>query len=105
MMGIEASLKKLSIQLGQVMEANGQQDRGKAPMHEQAHTIISSRSGYTIKEQDLRSFELSITVGSSSEEKAMLDLGAIINMIPYSVYERLGLRSLKPMFICLRLAD
>ena len=29
MMGIEASLKKLSIQLGHVMEANGQQDRGK----------------------------------------------------------------------------
>ena len=89
MMGIEVSLKKLSIQLGQVMEANGQQDRGKAPMHEQAHAITSSKSGYTPKEHDLGSFELGITVGNSSEEKAMIDLGASINMMPYSVYERL----------------
>ena len=57
MMGIEASLKKLSIQLGQVMEANGQQDKGKALMHEQTHAITSSMSGYTTKEQDQGSFE------------------------------------------------
>ena len=74
MISIEASLKKLSIQLGQVIEANGQQDRGKAPMHEQTHAITSSRSGYTTKEQDPGSFELSITVGDSSAEKAILDL-------------------------------
>ena len=44
-------------------------------------------------------------MGNSSAEKAILDLGASINMMPYSVYERLGLCGLKPTSISLRLAD
>ena len=38
-------------------------------------------------------------------EKALLDLGASINLLPYSVYEQLGLGKLKPTFITLSLAD
>ena len=35
----------------------------------------------------------------------MLDLGASVNLLPYSVYEKLGLGELKPTSIILRLAD
>ena len=74
-------------------------------MHEQAHAITSSKSGYTTKEHDPGSFKLGITVGNSSGERAMLDLRANINMMPYTVFERLGLSRPNSTSICLRLAD
>ena len=38
-------------------------------------------------------------------EKALLDLGASVNLLPYSVYKQLGLGELKPTSIILSLAD
>ena len=38
-------------------------------------------------------------------EKALLDLGASVNLLPYSIYKRLGLGELKPTSITLFLAD
>ncbi|RVW59887.1 hypothetical protein CK203_100542 [Vitis vinifera] len=38
-------------------------------------------------------------------EKALLDLGASVNLLPYSVYKQLGLGELKPTAITLSLAD
>ena len=38
-------------------------------------------------------------------EKALLDLGANVNLLPYSVYKQLGLGELKPTTITLSLAD
>ena len=38
-------------------------------------------------------------------EKALLDLGASVNLLPYSVYKQLGLGELKPTTITLFLAD
>ena len=38
-------------------------------------------------------------------EKALLDLGASVNPLPYSVYKQLGLGELKPTTITLSLAD
>ncbi|RVW77745.1 Retrovirus-related Pol polyprotein from transposon 297 [Vitis vinifera] len=38
-------------------------------------------------------------------EKALLDLGASVNLLPYSVYKKLGLGELKPTSITLSLAD
>ncbi|KAL6316599.1 hypothetical protein AAG906_018854 [Vitis piasezkii] len=45
--------------------------------------------------------------GESSQvvEKALLDLGASVNLLPYSVYKQLGLGELKPTSITLSLAD
>ncbi|RVW66650.1 hypothetical protein CK203_063608 [Vitis vinifera] len=37
--------------------------------------------------------------------KALLDLGASVNLLPYSVYKQLGLGELKPTSITLSLAD
>ena len=38
-------------------------------------------------------------------EKALLDLGVSVNLLPYSVYKQLGLGELKPTTIILSLAD
>ena len=38
-------------------------------------------------------------------EKALLDLGASINLLPYSVYKQLGLGELRPTSIILSLVD
>ena len=38
-------------------------------------------------------------------EKALLDLGVSVNLLPYSVYKQLGLGELKPTSITLSLAD
>ena len=38
-------------------------------------------------------------------EKTLLDLGASVNLLPYSVYKQLGLGELKPTTITLSLAD
>ena len=38
-------------------------------------------------------------------EKTLLDLGASVNLLPYSVYKQLGLGELKPTTITLSLAN
>ncbi|RVW42606.1 Retrovirus-related Pol polyprotein from transposon 297 [Vitis vinifera] len=44
-------------------------------------------------------------IGGKVVEKALLDLGASVNLLPYSVYKQLGLGELKPTSITLSLAD
>ena len=43
--------------------------------------------------------------GGTCVEKALLDLGANVNLLPYSVYKQLGLGELKPTSITLSLVD
>ncbi|KAM2960453.1 hypothetical protein FF1_030149 [Malus domestica] len=57
------------------------------------------------KLKDPGSFSINITIGDKKVEKAMLDLGASINLMPYSVYLQLGLGELKSTTISLQLAD
>ncbi|XP_038697987.1 uncharacterized protein LOC119995545 [Tripterygium wilfordii] len=57
------------------------------------------------KLKDPGSFSINITVGDKKMEKAMLDLGASINLMPYSVYLQLGLGEVKPTTMSLQLAD
>ncbi|WJZ87580.1 hypothetical protein VitviT2T_006950 [Vitis vinifera] len=44
-------------------------------------------------------------IGGKVVEKALLNLGASVNLLPYSVYKQLGLGELKPTSITLSLAD
>ena len=48
---------------------------------------------------------ISVNIGGTCVEKALLDLGASVNLLPYSVYKQLGLGGLKPTSITLSLAD
>ena len=46
-----------------------------------------------------------MNIGGACVEKALLELGASVNLLPYSVYKQLGLGELKPTSITLSLAD
>ena len=46
-----------------------------------------------------------MNIGGTCVEKALLDLGASVNLLPYSMYKQLGLGELKPTSITLSLAD
>ena len=46
-----------------------------------------------------------VNIGGTCVEKSFLDLGANVNLLPYSVYKQLGLGELKPTTITLSLAD
>ena len=48
---------------------------------------------------------ISVNIGGTCVEKALLDLGASVNRLPYSMYKQLGLGELKPTSITLSLAD
>ena len=48
---------------------------------------------------------ISVNIGGTCVEKALLDLGANVNLLPYSMYKKLGLGEIKPTTITLSLAD
>ncbi|KAL9399457.1 hypothetical protein Peur_008418 [Populus x canadensis] len=48
---------------------------------------------------------ISCIIGNHKIDQALLDLGASVNLIPYTVYEQLGLGGIKPTRITLQLAD
>ena len=57
------------------------------------------------KLKDLRSFAIPCTIGKLSFDKCLCDLGASINLMPFSVFRKLGLLEPKPTNILLQLAD
>ena len=48
---------------------------------------------------------ISVNIRGTCIDKALLDLGASVNLLPYLVYKQLGLGELKPTNITLFLAD
>ncbi|RVW66238.1 hypothetical protein CK203_066345 [Vitis vinifera] len=75
----------------------------KAFLTEQVSAIIQSKS--LVKYKDPGCPTISVNIGGTHVEKALLDLGASVNLLPYSVYKQLGLGGLKPTTITLSLAD
>ena len=58
-----------------------------------------------MKYKDPGSPTISVNIGGTCIDKALLDLGASVNLLPYSVYKQLGLGELKPTNITISLAD
>ncbi|GKB32968.1 DNA-directed DNA polymerase, partial [Tanacetum coccineum] len=56
------------------------------------------------KEGDLGSFTLPCLIGSLAVKNALADLGASINLMPHSLFQRLGISKLKPTKIILEMA-
>jgi hypothetical protein len=75
----------------------------KVCLTEQVSSILQYR--LPIKYKDPRCPTISCTIRVSHIEKALLDLGASVNLIPYSVYLQLGLGELKPTSMTLQLAN
>ncbi|XP_075491897.1 uncharacterized protein LOC142530030 [Primulina tabacum] len=57
------------------------------------------------KAKDPGSLSIPCTIGNSFFGKALCDLGASINLMPYSCFEKLGIGEVKPTTISLQLAD
>ncbi|RVW13542.1 Retrovirus-related Pol polyprotein from transposon 297 [Vitis vinifera] len=75
----------------------------KAFLTEQVSAIIQCKS--PVKYKDPGCPTISVNIGGTHVEKALLDLGASVNLLSYSVYKQLGLGGLKPTTITLSLAD
>ena len=74
----------------------------KVFLTEQVSVIIQCKS--PVKYKDLGCPTISVMIGGKLVEKALLDLGASVNLLP-SIYKQLGLGELKPTSITLSLAD
>ena len=75
----------------------------KAFLTEQVSAILQCKS--PLKYKDPGSPTILVMIGGKVVEKALLNLGASVNLLPYSVYMQLGLGELKPTSITLSLAD
>jgi hypothetical protein len=75
----------------------------KAFMTEQVSAILQCK--LPLKYKDPRCPTITCMIGVSQIERSLLDLGASVNLLPYSVYLQLGLGELKPTSMTLQLAD
>ena len=75
----------------------------KAFLTEHVSALIQSK--YPVKYKDPGSPTIPVNIGGNCINKALLDLGASVNLMPHSVYKHLGLGELKPTTITLSLAD
>ena len=75
----------------------------KAFLTEHVSAIIQSK--YPVKYKDPGSPTIPVNIGGNCIDKSLLDLGASVNLMPYSVYMQLGLGELTPTNITLSLAD
>ena len=75
----------------------------KAFLTEQVSAIIQCKS--PLKYKDSGCPIILVMIGGNVVEKALLDLGASVNLLPYSVYKQLRLGELRLTSITLSLAD
>ena len=67
-------------------------------------SFIATRS-LVQKKEDLGAFTIPCTVGSLHFAKALCHLGASINLMPFSIYKKLGLGDPQPTAMRLLIAD
>ncbi|GJY19094.1 reverse transcriptase domain-containing protein [Tanacetum coccineum] len=70
---------------------------------DESSTIIQNK--VPPKPEDPESFLIPCTFGKTFSCNALADLGASINLMPYSLYAKLSLETLKPTKMSVRLAD
>ncbi|XP_052171578.1 uncharacterized protein LOC127787558 [Diospyros lotus] len=70
---------------------------------EECSAIIQNKMPQKLK--DPGSFTIPCIIGNCEFNKALCDLGASINLMPYSLFKKLGLGEIKHTFVSLQLAD
>ena len=75
----------------------------KAFLTKQVSAIIQCKTPVKYKDSGCPTFL--VNIGGTFVEKTMWDLGASVNLLPYSMYKQLGLEELKPTSITLSIAD
>ncbi|XP_047978402.1 uncharacterized protein LOC125220288 [Salvia hispanica] len=59
----------------------------------------------TVKQRDPGQFIIRCSIGNGKVDKALCDLGASVNIMPWEYYEKLNIGPLKSTDTCLRMAD
>ena len=72
-------------------------------MTEQASAVIEQRTPPKYKDPGCPT--ITYHIGTHEFGQALLDLGASVNLMPYSIYVQLGLGEIKPTSVALQLAD
>ena len=75
----------------------------KAFLTEQVSAILECKN--PVKYKDPGCPTIFVNISGTCVEKTLLDLGASVNLLPFSMYQQLGLGELKPTTITLSLAD
>jgi hypothetical protein len=75
----------------------------KVFLAEQVSAILQNNNA--LKYKDPGCLTISCFIGEHKIERALLDLGASVNLLPYLVFQRLNLGELKPTSVTLLLAD
>jgi len=75
----------------------------KAFLAEQVSAILQNDNA--LKYKDPGCPTISCFIGERKIDRALLDLTASVNLLPYSVFQSLNLGELKPIFVTLLLAD
>ena len=70
---------------------------------EECSAILQKKLPQKLK--DPGSFTIPCTIGNAIFERALCDLGASINLMPLSIFKRLGLGEARPTTVTLQLAD
>ena len=70
---------------------------------EECSSILKRKLPQKLK--DPGSFTIPFTIGNSIFERALCDLGACINLMPLSIFRRLGLGEARPTTVTLQLVD
>ncbi|XP_058203029.1 uncharacterized protein LOC131317499 [Rhododendron vialii] len=73
------------------------------PIPHQVSSVLQSNTAPKLADPGVPT--ISCVIGNHFISRALLDLGASTNLLPYSVYEELGLGELKPTSVTLQLAD
>ncbi|KAK5840253.1 hypothetical protein PVK06_009143 [Gossypium arboreum] len=79
------------------------EDLSTVELNKECSTILQNKLPTKLK--DPGSFTIPCLIGSLNVEKALADLGASINLMPYKMFKQLGLREPKPTRMSIQLAD
>ncbi|KAL0401941.1 UNVERIFIED_CONTAM: hypothetical protein Slati_4224000 [Sesamum latifolium] len=72
-------------------------------LNEECSAILQNKLPPKLK--DPGSFSIPCTIENTNFDKALCDLGASVNLMPYSIFQKLGMHELTPTIITLQLAD
>ncbi|GJT62553.1 DNA-directed DNA polymerase [Tanacetum coccineum] len=78
-------------------------ETSKITLNERCSAVLLNKIPF--KEKYPRSFTIPCVIGKMCIDKALADLGAIISLMPYSMYARLDLGELKRTRMCFKLAN
>ena len=81
----------------------GLSDIDKVNLIEECSAILQRKLPQKLKDPD--SFTIPCKLGNSIFKRALCDLGASINLIPLSIFRRLGLGEARPTTVTLQLVD